>query len=378
MSWAVRRATSRASAPAGSTSCGWCWARRWPNPAHSPGRRENRTSQGTAAMDETTLRRLLEESVAQEPPMGPVAENSLRAGIRLRRRRVMWVAGGVAAAAAVAVAIPVVTGPLGAPPAGRQHGTGQVAVYVGYLSSGSVTPISAGSDTPGKPIKVGKELYSMAVTPDGKTIYVGRYGRAVTPIATATNTLGKPISLSGAAWAIAVTPDGKTAYVGNDRSGTVTPVATATNTPGRPIKVGAWPRAIAITPDGKTAYVADEASGTVTPIATATNTPGRPIKVGSTPQAIAITPDGKTAYVANLLSNTVTPIATATNTPGRTIEVPRLPEAIAITPDGKTAYVAVWDGVTSIDTATNTRGRLIKVGTRSIRGIAAIVITPGG
>jgi YVTN family beta-propeller protein len=116
----------------------------------------------------------------------------------------------------------------------------------------------------------------------------------------------------------------------------------------------------------------------VTPIATATNTPGKPIKVGVRPSAIAITPDGKTAYVANLLSDTVTPIATATNTPGRTIGVPRLPEAIAITPDGKTAYVAVWDGVTSIDTATNTRGRLIRVGTGSIRGIAAIVVTPRG
>jgi YVTN family beta-propeller protein len=104
--------------------------------------------------------------------------------------------------------------------------------------------------------------------------------------------------------------------------------------------------------------------------------PGRPIKVGVRPAAIAITPDGKTAYVTNLLSSTVTPIATATNTPGKPIKVPRLPEAIAITPDGKTAYVAVWSGVIPITTATNTRGRLIKAGPRSLRGIAAIVVTP--
>jgi YVTN family beta-propeller protein len=99
----------------------------------------------------------------------------------------------------------------------------------------------------------------MAITPDGKTIYVGRYGRAVTPIATATNMPGRPISVSGAARAIAVTPDGKTAYVANDRTGTVTPIATATNTPGRPIKVGLGPTAIAIT---RTARPPTSPSGT--------------------------------------------------------------------------------------------------------------------
>jgi hypothetical protein len=50
--------------------------------------------------------------------------------------------------------------------------------------------------------------------------------------------------------------------------------------------------------------------------------------------------------------------------------------AIAITPDGKTADVAIWKGVTPITTATNTRGRLIKVGAGSLRGEAAIVVTP--
>ena len=54
---------------------------------------------------------------------------------------------------------------------------------------------------------------------------------------------------------IAITPDGKTAYVGSS-FGTVTPINTATNKPGKPIKVAATPSlAIAITPSpapGKT------------------------------------------------------------------------------------------------------------------------------
>ncbi len=62
-------------------------------------------------MGERSLRALLEEALDAEPPIGPVAQNALRAGRRLRRRR--WaagVAGSVAVAAMIAVAVPVVTG----------------------------------------------------------------------------------------------------------------------------------------------------------------------------------------------------------------------------------------------------------------------------
>ena len=72
-------------------------------------------------MDETTLRTLLGSALDGEPPIGPVADRALRAGIKARRRRVLGVTGSMAVVAAIAVAVPVVTGPLGAPPAGRQH-----------------------------------------------------------------------------------------------------------------------------------------------------------------------------------------------------------------------------------------------------------------
>jgi hypothetical protein len=65
-------------------------------------------------MDETSLRALLERALAPEPPIGPVANNSLRAGIKLRRRRRMRAAaGGAAVIAVIAIGIPVVTGALG-------------------------------------------------------------------------------------------------------------------------------------------------------------------------------------------------------------------------------------------------------------------------
>lgn len=159
-------------------------------------------------MDEPVLRGLLDSALVGEPPIGPVARNSLQAGLKLRRRRrVRAAAGGAACLAVVAVAIQAVTGALGTPSAAPPAGAPAAIVYVANLNSATVTPITTATNTPGRPIKVGK-----------------------------------------GSWAIALTPDGKTAYVVSYVPGTVTPISTATNTPGRPIKVGKGPFAIAITP----------------------------------------------------------------------------------------------------------------------------------
>jgi YVTN family beta-propeller protein len=233
-------------------------------------------------------------------------------------------------------------------------------VYVANINSGTVTPIATATNTAGEPIEVGVRPRAIAVTPDGKTAYVVNQSRpqpspwpsyppdergTVTPIDTATNTPGEPIDVGNEPFAIAVTPDGKTVYVANtwENTGrlasgqsTVTPIATATNTPGPPIEVGQGPRAIAITADGRTAYVASWQGGTVTPIETATNTAGTPIEVGEGARAIVITADGETAYVGVWGEpGTVVPIATATNTAGTPIEVGDGPYAIAITPGAR-------------------------------------------
>jgi DNA-binding beta-propeller fold protein YncE len=107
----------------------------------------------------------------------------------------------------------------------------------------------------------------------------------VTPVTVATGIAGKPIKVGSDPSELAITPDGKTVYVVNlpvnGTAGTVTPISTATNTPGKAIPVGAGPAAIVITPNGKTAYVGNAISNTVTPISTVTNTAGKAITVSS-------------------------------------------------------------------------------------------------
>jgi len=374
-------------------------------------------------MDDKPLHDLLDGALADEPPIGPVGQGSLAAGIRLRRRRRIRAAAATAAAAAViAVAIPAGLGVFGhllkpAQPSQPPPATLYIYSYNGS-HEGTVTPVNPATGTSGKPIHVGvpgptthlgqlggppKDYFApfpagqIAITPDGKTAYLTT-GSAVTPVNTATGTPGKPIYLGGHPVNypdfIAITPDGKTVYV-TAESGcvvaatahfsswstafehctiTVTPISTATNTPGKAIHVGPGgttsgggldPGQIVITPDGKAAYVTTRSG--VTPISTATNTPGNtiPVGLGFAGGNIAVTPDGKTVYVA--LGYEVIPISTATGRLGKPIHVG--PSAflssgqIAITPDGKTAYFVNYnDSVTPISTATGTTGKPIPVG----------------
>ena len=349
-------------------------------------------------MDDKTVHDLLDGALAGEPPIGPVAQNALTAGLRLRRRRRrIRAAAATAVAAVIAVAIPAGLGAFGhlLGPARPQQSPAPPTLYI-YSDNGShggtVTPVNTATGTHGKPIHVGLSGSTpkggfapadgqIAITPDGKTAYLIT-GSSVTPVSTATGTPGKPIYIDGNPFHypdfIAITPDGKTAYVTQQASGTITPISTATGTPGKPIHISGLLSSVSaqivITPDGKTVYVTTM-SGTVVPISTATNMPGKPIRVGMTGGApkfsfgpnggqIVITPDGKTAYVATT-SGTVVPISTATNTPGKQIHFGGglftfLGEpCLVITPDGKTVYVTTGSGVTPINTATNTPGKPI-------------------
>jgi YVTN family beta-propeller protein len=373
-------------------------------------------------MDETSLRGLLETALGDEPAIGPVARNSLQAGIRLRRRaRIRRAAGGTAVVIAVAAVIPAATGVFGNTAAGRHPGTvhkgparpHHVAAptgtaYVINSGGGTVTPINVATNTAGKPINVSGEPVAMAIAPDGKTAYIASgatnggalptSAQSMIPIDLATGTPGKPIDLQYPPDEIVITPDGKTAYIINGfPSTTLTPVDLATNTPGKPIKLSVEPEAIAMAPDGKSAYMTI-ATGTGTPanfrpvygfvpIDLATYKLGKPVKLSGPPEAFAIAPDGKTAYVTIYSSGTVTPIDLTTDRAGKPIKVGGKPPAtasygnpmaIAIAPDGKTAYVAngASSTVTPINLATDRPGKPIRISGKL--GADAIAITPDG
>jgi DNA-binding beta-propeller fold protein YncE len=312
------------------------------------------------------------------------------------------------------------------------EGTSQVlaspdgkTVYV-LDSADNVTAISTATHRPEQPIELkygGGDYAEMAITPNGKTLYVAMFAAPGVPtyvivINTARNRISKRIRLAMAATAIVITPNGKTAYVVGqpltqpghatleDRPILIIPIATATNRPEETITVGRGLIGMdtAMTANGRTLYIPHATSDLpgsapsgVIPFSTATNTPGKPIGFGAASiMGIAITPDGSTIYVLSQPSGQqeglgvsgddgtppctgppgdVTPIATATNTVGRPIKVGCSPFAAAFTPDGQTLYVGGQSGtVTPITTATGRAGKPIKVeGPQEI----LIVRTPG-
>ena len=266
-------------------------------------------------------------------------------------------------------------------------------VYVANADSDTVSVIATATNAViGLPIAVGDRPSGVAVTPDGSTVYVTNdLSDTVSVIATATDTTVdtdpaqagvNPITVGSRPSGVAVTPNGRRVYVTNSGANTVAVIDAATNAlvdtdPDaagvNPIQVGIDPNGVAVTPDGQRVYVANAGSDTVSVIATATNSlvdtdPARagvdPIQVGRSPIGVVVTPDGRRVYVANGDSDSVSVIDTETNSLVDTdpdqagvdpIGVGDRPQGVAVTPDGARVYAvnSVSDSVSAIDTATN-------------------------
>jgi YVTN family beta-propeller protein len=141
-------------------------------------------------------------------------------------------------------------------------------------------------------------VYAIAITPDGRHAYVPYFlytsdpwSENVAIIDTATNVVGKPVliettSVEKALRGVAVTPDGKYVYVASG-SNNVAVIDTASNTV-KTIPVEATPFGLAVTPDGKHVYVTT-GNNSVSVIDTASNSVVATVQVTG-PTAISIIP----------------------------------------------------------------------------------------
>lgn len=247
------------------------------------------------------------------------------------------------------------------------------------LGPDTVIPIRLRTGRLGRRIRVRRDPEAMAITPDGRTLYVASDAAGtVTPIRTATWTALRPIRAGQQPGAIAVTPDGTTAYVKSETTGLVTPIRTATSTALRPVRTGnpgsyPDPEAIAIPPAGKTAYVLG--GGHVTPITTATRRARTPIRVNTGAAALTMSPDGAMLYATNYLSGILTPISTATGRAQRDIHLRTLIGDLAVTPDSRLVYAGLKGGtLIPFRTTTGKRGKAIRLPRHRL--IDTLIIAP--
>jgi YVTN family beta-propeller protein len=157
---------------------------------------------------------------------------------------------------------------------------------------------------------------------------------SVSVIDAATNmVIGSPIMVGADPQGVAVTPDGRAVYVANKGSNTTSVIDTGTNLVIATVSVGANPVGVAVTLNGSKVYVTNQGlpntvPSTVSVIDTATNMVTStillgvfPLGVSLNPVGVSVTPDGSKVYIANFGFGTgsVSVIDTTTNTVSGTI-----------------------------------------------------------
>jgi YVTN family beta-propeller protein len=215
-----------------------------------------------------------------------------------------------------------------------------------------------------------------------QSAYVANFGAdTVSVIDTSSNSVvGSPITVGPRPTAVALTPDGKHLYVansniGNAGQGSMSVVDTSTNAvvAGIP-NIGTEPIGVTVSPDGTRAWVACSgqtpagASGGISIIDASTNTVIDTISSGvSNPVAIVFSLDGTRAFVTDFGLDQVLVFDSSTNNLLQAIPSPSAAPVLgsALTPDGARLYVANTraNSVFSIDTATFLVSTPIAVGT---------------
>jgi YVTN family beta-propeller protein len=230
-------------------------------------------------------------------------------------------------------------------------------VYTGNYDDSTMSVIdTATNQVVGSPIPTGSGPDSIAVTPNGKTLYVASGNGDITVVNTQTNQVVTTITGLPPLETIAISPDGKTAYVSSPNEDSVVVVDLQTNQAvGAAIPVGENPIGVAFSPNGAVAYAVNDDSDNVSVIDTVTRqVVGSPIPVGGEPVNAVVSPDGTTLYVDNEEDDNVSVINTATSQVVGTIPVGDGPWGLGLSPDGTRLYVSNngADTVSVIDTAT--------------------------
>jgi YVTN family beta-propeller protein len=213
----------------------------------------------------------------------------------------------------------------------------------------------------GSPFKVTSPS-SVAPSPDSSRVYVTASGYPNGKLygfnsGNFNGVSGSPATTQGSAFNLAVTPDGKRVYVSG--SFEVRVFDTSNMKQAGSVRVGNTPQGIAFSPDGKLAFVAISGDAQVSVIDTAKLSQSATISAGAWTIDCAVTPDGKQLYVANQGSSSVSVFDAVTlqQLPGSPIGIQASPLQIQPSRDGRLMFVLSNGGgprLTVIDTATRT------------------------
>jgi YVTN family beta-propeller protein len=198
---------------------------------------------------------------------------------------------------------------------------------------------------------------SVAIRPDGHTVYVGSSNGPVSAINARNGAVVRTImlgSITGSS-SLATSPDNKSlyaAYTQTNGGNQLSIISTATNMITSTISLGGGASSagpfVAVSPDGTRGYVTLMSQSAIAIVDLVHKQLLQTVSVGSgvNPACIAIHPNGMSAYV---VANTgVLVLDLATNTVTGTIPISGTPQNVSFTPDGSMAYVSVVQGQAAV------------------------------
>ena len=196
----------------------------------------------------------------------------------------------------------------------------------------------------------------VAISPDGRSVYVTNYGAASSSVSQFDVDAGgrlspkTPAAIGGVPTGagLVVSPDGRSVYVANFGAGdnrvsqfdVIAGGLLQAKTPAT-VTTGTSPVAVAISPDGQSAYVTNSGDNTVSQFdvgaggALKAKAPAT-VAAGAYPYGVAVTGDGTRVLVTNADGNSVSSYAVAAGgvlTPRATMPVATTPMGIAISPE---------------------------------------------
>jgi len=133
--------------------------------------------------------------------------------------------------------------------------------------------------------------------------------------------------------AVAVSPDGKTLYVSDKTAGCVVVLDAESGKKTREVAIAGEPNGLALAPDGKTLYVAQRKANSIALVDTAGGTVAGHIPVGPWPVALAVAENSRRLYCCNRGDHTVSVVDLTAGKQIKQIPVVRDPAFAAITAD---------------------------------------------
>ncbi len=199
---------------------------------------------------------------------------------------------------------------------------------------------------------------AVLLSPDGERAYVTNFGRRgsrnVSVYRTADLEEVGQVDFEGNGVEMAVTGDGRTLYVSNFRRHLVEIIDTESLTVTAEVPVGKNPKTMALSADERTLYVSNWSTNDVSVVDLESRTELRRLPVGAHPRGIAVTTGG-TLIVGNHADDTLSFLDTATWAPlFPPVDPGPCPRHVILSPDQRWTYVATQGSgkVVRLDAAT--------------------------